>query len=89
MSIAVLNTDTLNLQCAFGLSYYHRLILIWSLPIIVAGIFKLYAFVCAFWAVKKKGLDVLSATNKWNRFAGGLEHVLRIRDCVRLHLQRL
>ncbi|KAJ3215061.1 hypothetical protein HDU67_000841 [Dinochytrium kinnereticum] len=70
MSVAVLNTDYLNLQCAFGMDYYARLLFIWLLPVIIAGVIWIYVLAIGYWRWVKEKAPVRETMERWRRFAG-------------------
>ncbi|KAI9352506.1 hypothetical protein DFJ73DRAFT_347713 [Zopfochytrium polystomum] len=69
MSITILNTDYINLQCAFGLTYYPRLLLVWALPLIFGGIFLGYSWIFARFESKKHNRAFTESSQKWRRFS--------------------
>ncbi|KAI9348625.1 hypothetical protein BDR26DRAFT_853605 [Obelidium mucronatum] len=69
VSVAILNTDYINLQCAYGLGYYPRLFLVWSVPFIIAVIFKLYVFLKSVWQSKSSGFHFNKHMLEWDQYA--------------------
>ncbi|KAJ3124678.1 hypothetical protein HK101_006088, partial [Irineochytrium annulatum] len=69
LSVSILNTDYLNFQCAFGMSFYSRILSVWFLPVLIAVMIKLYVVIMAHWLHLRHGVAHEMTYEKWNRYS--------------------
>ncbi|TPX51679.1 hypothetical protein CcCBS67573_g10003 [Chytriomyces confervae] len=69
VSVAILNTDYINLQCAYGLGFYPRLFFVWMIPLLFTVIFKLYVLLKSVLLARSSGLSYRKHVSEWDNYA--------------------
>ncbi|KAJ3237572.1 hypothetical protein HDU81_009268 [Chytriomyces hyalinus] len=69
VSIAILNTDYINLQCAYGLGFYPRLFFVWMMPLLFTVIFNLYVLLKSVLLARSSGLSYRKHVSEWDNYA--------------------
>ncbi|KAI8608466.1 hypothetical protein BC830DRAFT_953411 [Chytriomyces sp. MP71] len=69
VSIAILNTDYINLQCAYGLGFYERMFFVWTIPFMIGAIFKLVVLLKSMWLSRCTGFSFTKHMAEWDHYA--------------------